>query len=59
MNFGPALREPAATLDEIESYFLIYVSIAAHASSKDELVELLKISRKNNSAAGITGDALG
>lgn len=55
MNSGPTLPEPEAMLDEIETYFLIYVSIAAHPFSKNELVELLKSSRQNNSAAGITG----
>ncbi len=34
---------------------LVYVSSATRLMSKNELVELLEISRKNNAAMGITG----
>ena len=42
-------------LAEAKATFLIYVSIAAHAFTADELAELLKVSRRNNSSDGITG----
>lgn len=37
---------------------LVYVSSAAHPFSDDELVQLLRVSRRNNAAAGVTGALL-
>lgn len=46
--------EPAVTT-AAELGFLIYVSIATHPFTQDELIELLQVSRKNNTAVGLTG----
>ena len=37
---------------------LVYVSSAVHPLSKDELVQILRVSHRNNTAAGITGALL-
>ncbi|MBA3651724.1 MAG: BLUF domain-containing protein [Chthoniobacterales bacterium] len=47
--------EPAATTTKAELGFRIYVSFATHPFTQDELVELLQVSRKNNTAVGLTG----
>ncbi len=36
-------------------YFILYVSTAEHRMDEQQLLDILKISRHNNEAAGITG----
>ena len=37
---------------------LVYVSSAVHPLSQDELVQILRVSHRNNTAAGVTGALL-
>ena len=36
-------------------YFVLYVSTGDHLMSEQELIDILKVSRRNNEAAGISG----
>jgi hypothetical protein len=49
------IHSSSASSEKSETTFLIYVSIATDRFAQKDLVDLLTISRRNNTAGGITG----
>jgi hypothetical protein len=55
MTRSSEIHSSSASSEKSETSFLIYVSIATDPFAQKDLVDLLTVSRRNNTADGITG----